>query len=1036
MRIDGDAVENATLVASHTLVDADGAGPVSYQWLADGVAIDGATGDTLTLTDAHVGHRIQVAARYTDARGTAEQVLATATGPVANVNDAPTALALAPAVVMENTSTAGGLRVGTLSTTDEDLGDTHAYSLVGGADRALFEIRGDGLFFRSGVVLNAENRAAYQVVVRSSDGLASVDRAVVVQVADQNEFAVTRPVFDVRPMAAGLTPNTVIEESLPGASTGVRARASDADATGNAVTYALAGDSAGTTAYAGQEFSIDAASGEILVAGRIDRESGGALRTLFVRATSADGSSAVSSITLSVHDVNDLAPVFASGAAATVSDRIPAGIAVYTARATDADATLAHRTVTYRLKAGGDAAAFEIDATTGAVTRKADTDFATRLRYDFVVEATDGVHVTEQAVVLTIQRTEIVGTAGDDLLVGLAGPDVLRGLEGHDTMIGGTGSDTMIGGAGDDTYVLDTRSDVVVEEAGGGIDTIRTSVSRSLDAHVENLVLTDLATLGNGNDLANVITGNTLANVLDGRAGADTMIGGAGDDTYVLDARGDVVTEEAGGGIDTIRTFVSRSLDAHVENLVLAGAATVGNGNDLANAITGNALANLLDGRAGADTLAGGAGDDTYVVDALGDVVIEAADGGLDTVRSFVNRTLEAHVENLVLAGSTTSGTGNELANVITGNAASNVLDGRAGADTLIGGAGHDTYVLDTRSDVVVEEAGGGIDTIRTSVSRSLDAHVENLVLTDLATLGNGNDLANVITGNTLANVLDGRAGADTMIGGAGDDTYVLDARGDVVTEEAGGGIDTIRTFVSRSLDAHVENLVLAGAATVGNGNDLANAITGNALANLLDGRAGADTLAGGAGDDTYVVDALGDVVIEAADGGLDTVRSFVNRTLEAHVENLVLTGMARIGQGNELDNVLTGNAQGNALNGKAGSDTLIGGEGNDRFVFDSVLDALTNVDTLADFAAGDRIVLDNDVFAALGAAGTLHASLFHAGAGVTGAASGQGAGLYYDTAEGVLYYDADGHGGTDAVEFVNLAHRPGLTAADFLIQE
>ncbi len=63
-----------------------------YQWYRDGVAIGGATGTTYTLGDADVGTTITVAASYTDGQGTNESVTSAGVGPIANVNDAASAV--------------------------------------------------------------------------------------------------------------------------------------------------------------------------------------------------------------------------------------------------------------------------------------------------------------------------------------------------------------------------------------------------------------------------------------------------------------------------------------------------------------------------------------------------------------------------------------------------------------------------------------------------------------------------------------------------------------------------------------------------------------------------------------------------------------------------------------------------------------------------------------------------------------------------------------------------------------------------------
>ncbi|NKK68776.1 RTX toxin, partial [Rhizobium leguminosarum bv. viciae] len=537
--------------------------------------------------------------------------------------------------------------------------------------------------------------------------------------------------------------------------------------------------------------------------------------------------------------------------------------------------------------------------------------------------------------------------------------------------------------AGNDTYIVDNAGDIVTEVANEGTDTVRTNLaSYTLADNVENLSFAGTGTFaGTGNNLDNTITGGVAADTLsggagndtlDGGAGADSLIGGEGDDTYSVDNAGDSVTEAADEGADTVRTtLASYTLGSDVENLTYIGTvAFTGTGNDLANTIRGAAGADILDGKAGADMLIGGAGNDTYIVDDVGDVVTEGLNAGTDLIKTALSiYTLASNVENLFYTGSASfTGTGNALANTITGGAGNDTLDGGTGNDTLIGGAGNDTliggggsdtvsggtgddiYVVDSATDVINEAVSAGTDEIRTALAAySIAAliNVENLTYTGSASfIGTGNALDNTITGGIGNDLLNGGGGADTLIGGAGDDTYIVDHVGDIVTEAADAGTDTVRTtLASYTLGSDVENLAYIGTlAFAGTGNDLDNVITGGAAIDTLsggvgndtlNGGAGADRLIGGEGNDIYIVDNAGDVVTEAANEGIDTVRTtLAAHTLAANVENLTYIGTAAFtGAGNLLDNIIIGGVGADKLMGAAGNDTLIGGGGSDTML-------------------------------------------------------------------------------------------------------
>jgi len=336
-----------------------------------------------------------------------------------------------------------------------------------------------------------------------------------------------------------------------------------------------------------------------------------------------------------------------------------------------------------------------------------------------------------------------------------------------------------------------------------GIDTIESSISLTLPENVEKLILSGSSDLNaTGNSLENTLTGNSGNNVLDGMSGADVMVGGAGNDIYYTDNVDDQIKEFASEGVDTEIRSAHRfgNLAANVEQLILVGDLIEGLGNDLDNTLTGNDANNTLNGFAGNDHLLGGAGDD--------------------------------------------------------------ILDGGAGNDTMEGGLGDDIYVVESSSDVVLEIAEDGIDSVLSSVTMTLGANVENLTLMGTSGInGTGNALNNVLIGNSANNslsggdgndVLDGKEGADNMSGGLGDDIYYVDSSADTVSEGTNAGYDVVNSSVTMTLGKNIENLILIGNAAVnGTGNSLVNYLYGNSSGNTLNGGSGNDILEGGDGNDT-----------------------------------------------------------------------------------------------------------------------------------------------------------------------------------------
>lgn len=243
---------------------------------------------------------------------------------------------------------------------------------------------------------------------------------------------------------------------------------------------------------------------------------------------------------------------------------------------------------------------------------------------------------------------------------------------------------------------------------------------------------------------------------------------------------------------------------------------------------------------------------------------------------------------------------GSALGDILIGGGSDDRLDGQGGIDRLSGGLGNDIYTVDNLGDVVTEYAGEGTDTVQSNISWRLGANVENLTLTGSARLtGLGNDLDNVLTGNDGLNYLKGQAGNDTLIGGDENDR--------------------------------------------------------------LQGGTGADSMVGGAGNDVFYVDNFGDVIVEAADEGRDTVYASIDYTLGGELERLKGVGSTGLVlRGNDRDNSIIGTSGDDTLNGRMGRDTLTGGAGDDTFY---ILSPEHAGDVITDFEVGEDTLWINSYY-------------------------------------------------------------------------
>lgn len=219
-------------------------------------------------------------------------------------------------------------------------------------------------------------------------------------------------------------------------------------------------------------------------------------------------------------------------------------------------------------------------------------------------------------------------------------------------LTGASQNDLMIGMWGDDIYRVDSADDVIVEQAGGGNDTVETTaldVSLADFDHVENLTfLSEAGATGEGNSGDNRITGNAGSDFLYGGYGDDILMGGGSTDALFGGADNDELYGGDGGdgldggagndildGSDGVDWLYGQSGEDHLIGGDGGDALFGGDDNDI---LQGGSGGDTLDGGAGDDRLVGGGGTDVLFGGAGADTfVFEFSDEGPDIIRDFIS---------------------------------------------------------------------------------------------------------------------------------------------------------------------------------------------------------------------------------------------------------------------------------------------------------------------------------------------------------------------------------------------------------------
>ena len=570
----------------------------------------------------------------------------------------------------------------------------------------------------------------------------------------------------------------------------------------------------------------------------------------------------------------------------------------------------------------------------------------------------------------------VIGSPADDIITGTTGKNIIDPGLGDDTITGNGGADTISYRSAPAGVAIDLSTQTTTKSDGQGTN---------YTDHYAGFVN------AYGSDFDDDIIGTSGNNVIDPGLGNDAVHGNGGVDTISYH------NEPAGVLVDLHTASATKTNAPSGAGLVvytdsLAGISNIRGSNYDDQLLRGNEGDNVFFYSAGNDKIDGIGGTDTLnYKDAPGAVTVnvntgktqKTVDNGSDPSTSAGTDSFR-NIEHFVGSAYDDTIIGGSFSNQKTSTVALSGITALA----FDGGKGHDTLVFKgSIGDVDIAHDFSEVDgdTLTAAIKHieflKFDEFTVELKQFDAALTNragnshvNGSGLSELIVGH--------KSQADHLSGGKGDDALL-----------GLGGDDLLR-------GGKGQDLLL--------GNDGADRLKGGDGADRLKGGAGKDALFGGAGKD----DVQGGAGADSLHGG---------------------NGGDTLG-GGKGDDALFGGDGGDILNGGLGDDRLAGGKGPDTFVFSTALGP-HNVDTIADFGAGDVIALDASIFEGIGPKGELADALFATSLFDTGVHPiHPDARIIYNPLSGNVFYDENGNQPGGLTLFARVVPNTVLDHTDFFV--